>query len=276
MTSLNPPDSLFLIPIFPASPPLAVLMAELSCQVRDVVSAMSAEERESASMKVVQRLLQEKHSVSENTVQERKKEIKDLFLKELELAELSCQVRDVVSAMSAEERESASIKLLQKLLQEKHSVSENTVQERKREIKDLFLKELELAREEDEKEEEEAEEEESNERETKTKTPVRKSSFCMCMCFFLLLLLEIAEISTKDKDPGQKKLLLYVYVFLSPSRNSRNLYEGPFPVSLCGCVDVCLFVGYLSPFPISFLTLSSCFLTPLGHNQAEQESCPKA
>ena len=111
------------------------------------------------------------------------------------MAELSCQVRDVVSAMSAEERESASIKVVQRLLQEKHSVSENTVQERKREIKDLFLKELELAREEDEKEEEEAEEEESNERETKTKTPVRKSSFCMCMCFFLLL--EIAEISTR-------------------------------------------------------------------------------
>jgi len=102
------------------------------------------------------------------------------------MAELSCQVRDVVSAMSAEERESASIKLLQKLLQEKHSVSEDTVQERKREIKDLYLKELELAREEDEKEVEEAEEEESNERETKT--PVRKSSFCMCMCFFLLLI----------------------------------------------------------------------------------------
>jgi cation transport ATPase len=149
---------------------------------------MSAEERESASIKVVQRLLQEKHSVSEDTLQQRKREIKDLFRKELELAELSRQARDVVRAMSAEERESASIKLLQKLLQEKHSVSEDTVQECKREIKDLFLKELKLAREEEEeeKEEDETEEEESNERETKT--PVRKSSFCMCMCFFLLLI----------------------------------------------------------------------------------------
>ena len=167
-------------------------MAQLSCQVRDVVRAMSAEERESASIKVVQRLLQEKHSVSEDTVQQRKREIKDLFLKErgeLELADLSCQVRDVVRAMSAEERESASIKVVQRLLQEKHSVSEDTVQEHKREIKDLILKEIELAREEEEeeKEKEEAEEEEEESNERETKTPVRKSSFYMCMCFFLLL-----------------------------------------------------------------------------------------
>ena len=101
------------------------------------------------------------------------------------MSDLSCQVRDVLRAMSAEERESATIKVVQRLLQEKHSVPEDTAQERKREIKDLFRKELELARqeEEDEKEEEEEEEEESNERETKT--PVRKGSFCMY--FFLLL-----------------------------------------------------------------------------------------